>query len=224
MRIVAVVPAYNEAQAIGAVIADLLAADVGVVVVDDGSADETAEQARVAGARVLRHAINRGQGAALQTGITAALQTDAEIIVTFDADGQFSAGDISALVAPIVAGTADVTLGSRFLGEAIAMPTARRLLVRLVVAVTRLYTGLRITDAHNGLRAFSAAAAARINLRQDRMAHASEILEQIAQQRLRYVEVPVAVHYSAYSLAKGQKMSGSFHIVWDLFVGRLRLW
>lgn len=207
---------------VGTVVADLLCVGVEVVVVDDGSADATADRARSAGAHVVRHVINRGQGAALQTGIVAALRQGADIVVTFDADGQFSATEISAVTQPIIAGTADVVLGSRFLGNAVAMPGLRRWVIRFVAQVTGWYTGLSITDAHNGFRALSRTAAAQLWLRQDRMAHASEVLEQIAQHGWRYVEVPVTVAYTDYSLGKGQKLSGAFRIVWDLLIGRIR--
>jgi len=189
-----------------------------IFVVDDGSSDETAAAARAAGATVLRHALNRGQGAALGTGLEAAVRAGADIVVTFDADGQMSAADILSLTAPVEAGLCDVTLGSRFLGDAENIPPSRRMAIKVALFFTRATTGLKLTDTHNGLRAFSHEAAARLDLRCDRMAHASEILEEISRLGLRYREVPVTIKYTDYSLAKGQKLSGAFRIIKDLIL------
>jgi polyprenyl-phospho-N-acetylgalactosaminyl synthase len=216
-----VIAAYNEARAIGRVLADLASLPYRVVVVDDGSADETAEVAARAGAEVLRHPINLGQGAALQTGIDYALLRGAGHVVTFDADGQHRADDIAALLAALSTGEADFALGSRFRGTAVDLPPLRRLMLRAATLFTRVTTGLDVTDAHNGLRAMTRRGAARIRLRQNRMAHASEILHQIAASGLRYVEVPVTIQYSRYSLAKGQRASEFVVILLDLFARRL---
>src|SRR5262249_40916537 len=156
-----------------------------VVVVDDFSSDETADIAEQAGAIVIRHPINLGQGAALQTGITYALGHGADIIVTFDADGQHDASDVRRLVEAIQKNDADFALGSRFLGRAINMPSARRVVLRGALLFTRLATGMEISDVHNGLRAMTHRGAKALYLRQNRMAHASEILEQISRSRLK---------------------------------------
>jgi glycosyltransferase involved in cell wall biosynthesis len=216
----AVVPAYNEAQVLGESVRALTAADLRVVVVDDGSTDETAAVARAAGATVLRHAINRGQGAALQTGIAYALRRGAEQIVTFDADGQHGVEAVPELLQPLLDGRADVVLGSRFLDGQTRVPMLRRLTLKAALVFTRAMTGLRITDTHNGLRALTRRAAECIALRQDRMAHASEILDQIAAARLRYVEVPVHIRYSDYSRRKGQGSLGAFRVALDYLLGR----
>ena len=216
-----VIAAYNEARAIGRVLGELASLPYRVVVVDDGSADATAELAARAGAEVLRHPINLGQGAALQAGIDYALLRGASHVVTFDADGQHRAEDIAALIAALSAHDADFALGSRFRGAAVDLPPLRRLMLRAATAFTRATTGLDVTDAHNGLRAMTRRGAARIRLRQNRMAHASEILHQIAASGLRYVEVPVTIQYSRYSLAKGQRASEFVVILLDLFARRL---
>lgn len=215
-----VVPAYNESRVIGGVVEELVARGSRVVVVDDGSSDDTAAAASRAGAIVLRHAVNRGQGAALQTGIAFALRSGAEQIVTFDSDGQHAAEDVDALVAPLVAGRADVVLGSRFLGSSEGMPGGRKALLALAVVFTRVASGARVTDTHNGLRAFTRAAAAKLDIRLDRMAHASEILDQIVRQGLRYEEVPVHVRYTDYSRRKGQSSLAALRILADYVVGR----
>ena len=207
-----VVAAYNEARVIGGVIAELRRDSHRIVVVDDGSSDMTARVAAECGAIVLQHPINLGQGAALQTGIEFALLRSAEVIVTFDADGQHRVGDIGKLVEALQKHRADFALGSRFLGAAVNIPPLRRMLLRAATLFTRVTTGLRLTDAHNGLRAMTRRGAQRIRLRQNRMAHASEILGQIAASGLKFVEVPVTIEYSGYSLTKGQR-SGDLIII-----------
>jgi glycosyltransferase involved in cell wall biosynthesis len=216
-----VIPAFNEAAVIGDVVQELRERGLAVVVVDDGSADATAVEARKAGATALRHALNRGQGAALQTGIDYCLARGARVLVTFDADGQHASEDIPRLVRPVLDGTVDVVLGSRFLGTTENMPARRRALLKAAVLFTRLYSRARITDVHNGLRVFSWQAASRIRITQDRMAHASELIDQIVGSGLSYQEVPVHVRYTEYSRAKGQRTSGAFKILVDYLLGDL---
>jgi glycosyltransferase involved in cell wall biosynthesis len=216
-----VIPAYNEGRVISRVVGDVKRAGYAVVVVDDGSSDATADRARAAGASVVAHPFNLGQGAALQTGIDYALAQAAECIVTFDADGQHRVADIAGLTEALLRERADFALGSRFLGQAPNLPRLRRLLLQAATAFTRLTTGLQLTDTHNGLRAMTRRGAAAIRLRQNRMAHASEFLGQIAGSGLRYVEQPVTIEYSAYSLAKGQNIGDAVLILLDLFARRL---
>jgi glycosyltransferase involved in cell wall biosynthesis len=170
---------------------------------------------------VISHSINLGQGAALQTGIEYARAIGADVIVTFDADGQHQPSDIPALLAALEREGADIALGSRFLGRAEGIHWLRKCLLKLTARATRLTLGLRLTDVHNGLRALRVATTGRIELRQNRMAHASELLSQIAKYRLRYVEVPCTVVYTPYSLAKGQKLYHSINIFADLLLRRL---
>lgn len=212
-----VVPAWNEAEVIGGVVSELRDSGWPVVVVDDGSTDETGERARRAGARVVRHGVNLGQGAALQTGIDFALGHGAEAIVTFDADGQHDVADIPLLIAAL--SNADVALGSRFLGSAIGVTPGRMVFLRLAVRVSNLLSGLNLTDAHCGIRAFRAPVAARLTIRQNGMAHASEILRRIRDQGMRVVEVPVRVRYTEYSRGKGQSGLSAVRILLDVFFG-----
>jgi glycosyltransferase involved in cell wall biosynthesis len=163
-----VIAAYNEGAIIGDVMRPLISSGYHVVVVDDGSRDDTAANAGEAGASVLRHAVNRGQGAALQSGLRFALRQGAGIVVTFDADGQHSADDVPRLIEPIANGSADIVLGSRFLEHASTVPAARRALLKLAVMFTGITSGIWLTDAHNGLRAFSRRAAERVDLHLDR--------------------------------------------------------
>jgi len=220
-KIVAVVPAYNEAETIAAVVVELRDAGVDVVVVDDGSADDTARLARSAGGIVLRHVINRGQGASLQTGIEYALQRGASVIVTFDADGQHRVADISKLVEALRMDNVDVAIGSRFLSAESNVPWRRRMILRAAILFTHLVSGIALTDAHNGLRAFRRDAAAQIRLTLDGMAHASELVDQIHSRGLRVVEVPVVIRYTAYSLKKGQSGVAAIRIAFDYLVMRV---
>jgi glycosyltransferase involved in cell wall biosynthesis len=220
-RIWVVVAAYNEATVIARAVGDLPRLGYNVVVVDDGSADGTADAAAAAGAAVVKHPINLGQGAALQTGIEFALAEGADFVVTFDADGQHRASDIPILIDALTENGADFALGSRFRGQAVALPSTRRLVLKAATWFTRLTTGLAVTDTHNGFRAMTRLGASRIKLRQNRMAHASEVLDQIARSGLKFVEAPVTIEYSAYSLAKGQKLTDSLMILIDLLARRL---
>jgi len=216
MHIVAVVPAYNEVQTIGRVIRDLQPHVDAVVVVDDCSTDATASAVRAAGVTLVKHIINRGQGAALRTGMAYAMQQGADVIVHFDADGQHNPEQIKDLVAPLLAGSADIALGSRFLGRAESIPLTRKLLLRVATIFSRVTTGLELTDTNNGFRALTRKAVREMELTQDRMAHASEILGQVAQKKLHYVEVPVTITYTTYSVAKGQSGWGAVRILRDL--------
>ncbi len=204
--IVVVIPAYNESTRVAAAVGDAACFSDHIVVVDDCSTDETAHVAKTAGATVLRHVINRGQGAALQTGMDFALQAlGADVVVHFDADGQMRGDEIPMMVKPIVDGDADVVLGSRFLGSpAKDMPVIRKILVRLGTVFTMVLSGIRVTDTHNGFRAFSRKAAGDIRISLDRMAHASEIIDLVKTKRFRFVERPVTITYSPETLRKGQ--------------------
>jgi glycosyltransferase involved in cell wall biosynthesis len=203
-----VIAAYNEERRIVTVLDELLQVAPNVVVVDDGSLDGTSTAVLSRPAWLVAHPVNLGQGAALQTGIEFALARGARFVVTFDADGQHRPDDLPALIGALDTGV-DFALGSRFLGAAEGIPTSRRILLKLAVLFTRLLSGVTLTDAHNGLRAMTRRGAERINIRFNRMEHASEIIDQVAASGLRYVEVPVVVRYTADSLAKGQRTSAA---------------
>jgi polyprenyl-phospho-N-acetylgalactosaminyl synthase len=218
-----VVPAYNEASVIGATVRPLIDAGYSVVVVDDGSSDGTWEEIQQLPVYALRHPINLGQGAALQTGMSFAVKQGAEYVVHFDADGQHRPVDIDVVLGPVLDGTVDVALGSRFLSpeSAAAVPFRRRVFLRGATYVNYVLTGVLLSDAHNGLRALSRDAAQRIQFRENGYAHASEILHQIRSHGMAYAEQPITVVYSDYSVAKGQSLWNGFHIVFELLLTKL---
>jgi glycosyltransferase involved in cell wall biosynthesis len=215
-----VVPAYNEARVIGDVVRGLLTTFPNVVVVDDGSSDDTAAILKGLPVTVVTHYVNLGQGAALQTGIKHALERGASYIVTFDADGQHRIEDALAAVHMLSEGGCDAVCGSRFLGTTSNVPRTRKILLKAAVRLANLTTGTRMTDAHNGLRALSRKAAACLDLSQSGMAHASEIISQLRQHNMLIREVPVRIDYTEYSLAKGQSSLNSINILLDLVIGR----
>lgn len=208
-RLFVVIPAYNEELKIGEVIISLKNSGYhNILVINDGSQDKTGEVAENAGAEVLNHIINRGQGAALRSGIEYLRENfNPEIIITFDADGQHRPEDIQKIIRPIVEEEADIALGSRFLSDTSEIPFSRKLILKGGIIFTNLVSGIRLSDAHNGLRALGKKAIRSLNITQRGMEHASEIIDEIKRKRLKHVEVPVKITYSEYSMQKGQKNS-----------------
>lgn len=222
-RVFIAVAAYNEAARIGEVVDGLRRHGYhDIIVVDDHSRDATRALARTAGAVVIRHAKNRGQGAALRTGIAAAVEKGADVVVTFDGDGQHDPSEIARLIAPVLAGKADVALGSRFLGGHPGMPWYKWVTLRGSILVERFLLGARLTDVHNGFRALSRRAAERIRISCDGMTHASEIVYELRLRSLSYVEVPVTIRYDGYARGKGQSVFNSFRILHELL--RMKKW
>lgn len=218
MKIFCVIPAYNENKHIISTVEGARPLVDETVVVDDGSSDNTAVLARRAGATVLRHIVNRGQGAALRTGTDYALKSGAGVIVHFDADGQFLSGEIDAIVEPIRQGEADAVFGSRFLTKGSNMPKFKRAVIMpLARLVNRIFLNVRLTDPQCGFRALSRSGAEKIRWYQDGMAHCSEILYAAGRSGLRLKEVPVTVIYHRY----GQRFWGGVKILKDLFLARL---
>lgn len=208
---------YNEASVVGTVIRGLRKVFPHVVCVDDGSTDGSQSVAREAGAIVVQHPVNLGQGASLQTGIEYALgDPELDCIVTFDADGQHRVIDAQAMAERIKSGEAEIVLGSRFLDNRTKLSPAKRLVLRTAALQSRMATGMALTDAHNGLRALNPQVARGIHLTQNRMAHASELVHQIAEMKPKWVEQPVEIIYTDYSKAKGQSLLNSVNILADL--------
>jgi glycosyltransferase involved in cell wall biosynthesis len=214
-----VIPLFNEEMVIADVVTDVRKAFAQVVCVDDGSTDRSADLAAQAGARVVRHPLNLGQGAALQTGFAYTLaDTSMRYVVTFDADGQHQVSDAAAMVERLRAGEADVVFGSRFLDERSKPSLAKKVVLRAAVGYTNLTTHTRLTDAHNGLRAMRRTVVEQLDLTQNRMAHASELVAQIGASKASYVEHPVHILYTDYSKAKGQSLWNSINILAELIL------
>jgi glycosyltransferase involved in cell wall biosynthesis len=204
-----VIPLYNEEQVIGDVVAQVRTAFEQVVCIDDGSSDRSGDVAARAGARVVRHPINLGQGAALQTGFEYALTDPGmKYVLTFDGDGQHQIADALGMVDRLRAGEADVVFGSRFLDERSKPTFGRKMVLRAAVGYTNMTTHTRLTDAHNGLRAISRPVLEQIKITQNRMGAA----------KASYVEHPVHILYSDYSKAKGQSLWNSINILADLIL------
>lgn len=216
-----IVPLYNEASVVGDVITGARQQFPKIVCVNDGSTDDSAAVARAAGAVVVEHPINMGQGAALQTGMSYALRDpEAKYFVTFDSDGQHQVSDAIGMVEKLRnTPDLDVVLGSRFLGEPIEAGLLKRIFLKAAVLFERITTRMKVTDTHNGLRALNRHATQLIHLRQNRMAHGSEFLREIAGNQLRYEEYPVHIVYTDYSRAKGQSLWNSVNIIHDLIFG-----
>lgn len=218
MKIICVIPAWNEAKNIVKVINGVRPHVQEIVVVDDSSRDETGRLAAGAGATVLRHPINRGQGAALQTGNDYALKSAADIIVHFDGDDQFLAAEIPDMVAPLKEDRADIVFGSRFLGRPTNWPAIKRYVIMPLAKIfTRLVLGVKLSDPQNGFRALNRRAALAIRITNREMAHASEIQAKAFGARLRIAEVPVTVVYHEF----GQKLSGGFQVLKDLLINKI---
>ncbi|WP_018618569.1 glycosyltransferase family 2 protein [Spirosoma luteum] len=216
-----VIPSYNEGKVIRQTI-NSLGNQYHVVLVDDASTDETANAVRDLPVCYLRHDINLGQGAALQTGMDFARQQGADIVVHFDADGQHNPADIDRFIETLRTQKLDVVLGSRFLRreDLMAIPRLRRLLLRVARVINGLLTGLWLSDAHNGFRVMNRRALNAIQLKENRMAHASEILMQIRRLGLKYVEMPTHIIYTDYSQVKGQRWQGAVDILIDVFINK----
>ena len=212
-----VIPLYNEATVVREVISQARETFPYIVVVDDGSKDDSARQAAAAGAIVVRHPVNLGQGAALQTGFSYILEkTNANYVVSFDADGQHSTTDAAAMVAAAREEELAVILGSRFLQGPSPVGRLKRLVLRTAAAVSSRTSGMHLTDAHNGLRVIRRDVLVQLNLKQNRMAHASEIIRKIGATGLPWREFPVHIVYTDYSRSKGQSLWNSVNILVDL--------
>ncbi|MBF0673470.1 MAG: glycosyltransferase family 2 protein [Salinibacterium sp.] len=212
-----IIPTYNEATMIGTVVTDVLKSFDHVVCVDDGSSDDSAQVARAAGAHVVQHPINLGQGASLQTGIDFALSDPLMTeVVTFDADGQHQTADAIAMVELLREKNLDIVIGSRFLDDRTQVSPAKRLVLRTAAFYTRLTSGMALTDAHNGLRVLDRGLLRQIRIEQNRMAHASELIDKVGRLKANWAEYPTHIVYTEYSKAKGQSLLNSVNILVEL--------
>ena len=218
-----IIPVYNEQVIVKQVVDSLL--DNGyqnIIIIDDGSTEDIFSLLQQKPLIYIRHFINLGQGAALQTGFDFVKKLNPKVVITFDADGQHDAKEISSIVFPILNDEADIVLGSRFLHQSTSvMPAQKKALLQLARYINFLFSGLMLTDAHNGFRALSKKAVNQIRITENRMAHASEILNEIKRHHLRFVEMPVTIHYTNYSKKKGQSILNAVNIFFHLLFNKI---
>ncbi len=214
-----VIPLYNEGEVVRDVLTDVRKTFPNIICVDDGSSDNSIEEALAAGVHVAIHPINLGQGAALQTGFDYVLQnTDAKYVVTFDADGQHRVEDALAMLDAAEKDDLGFVFGSRFLEGKAETGLFKKIVLKTAAFVTRMRTGERLTDAHNGLRVIRRDALSQIHITQNRMAHASEIVYQLFDTGLKWREMPVHIIYTDYSRSKGQSLLNSINILVELIM------
>ncbi|MBV8790237.1 MAG: glycosyltransferase family 2 protein [Mycobacterium sp.] len=215
-----VIPAFNEAAVIGEVIADVRSVFDHVVCVDDGSADDTGEIALRAGAHLVRHPINLGQGAAIQTGVEyARKQPGARVFATFDADGQHRVKDVAAMIERLSADDADVVVGTRFaIPQGARPPFLKRIVLQTAARLSRRGRRLGLTDTNNGLRVFNKKVADGLDITMSGMSHANEFIMLVDENHWRVVEEPVEVLYTDYSMSKGQPLLNGVNIIFDGFL------
>jgi len=219
-----VVPAFNEAGVIGDVIADLRSVFSNVVCVDDGSGDDTGDVALQAGAHLVRHPVNLGQGAAIQTGVEyARRQPGAQIFATFDGDGQHRVKDLVRMIDRLSSGDVDVVIGTRFGPGVSRPPLLKRVVLQTAARLSPRGRRLGLTDTNNGLRVFNKTVADALDITMSGMSHATEFIMLIAENHWRVTEEPVEVLYTEYSKSKGQPLLNGVNIIFDGFLqGRMR--
>lgn len=214
-----VIPVFNEAQVLQSVVESALTVFPNVVCVDDGSRDGSVEAVLRTRAHLVRHPVNLGQGAALQTGLSyARAQPGAEYFVTFDADGQHRLEDAQKMLDMARSPDVDLVLGTRFAEHAATVPLAKRLILRTAVLLSPAGRKLRLTDAHNGLRVLTRPVVEDLHITMNGMAHASEIVSYLGRSSWRVREVPVSIRYTDYSRSKGQSLLNGVNILFDLSV------
>lgn len=217
-----VVPAYNEAEVIRETVLPLLKKKYEVIIVDDASTDDIYDKVKDLPVSYIRHRINLGQGAALQTGIDFARKKGAKFFISFDADGQHDAGDIEGMIRKLNEQGLDIIFGSRFLPGASGKVTpVRKMILKAGRWMNYLFTGILLTDAHNGLRVFNYKTAEAIRLKENRMAHATEFLLQVKERKLKFDEYPVLIRYTKYSRKKGQSLLNSIRIFFELLLNKI---
>ncbi|QRY54646.1 glycosyltransferase family 2 protein [Mycolicibacterium septicum] len=211
-----VIPAFNEASIIGDVISDVRSVFPNVVCVDDGSRDDTADLAFAAGAHVVPHPVNLGQGAAIQTGVEYARgRPGARVFATFDADGQHQVKDVMRMIDRLDTDDVDLVVGTRFAGTVTHVPPVKRVILRAAAFLSPQSRSLGLTDAHNGLRVFNKTVADALNLTMNGMSHAGEFIALAAEHHWRVAEEPVEILYTDYSKSKGQPLLNGVNIVFD---------
>ncbi|MDR2832508.1 MAG: glycosyltransferase family 2 protein [Streptococcaceae bacterium] len=219
---VIIIPAHNEEQVIAQTLKDVSKYFENIVVVNDGSRDNTEKEARKSNAHVLTHAFALGQGGAIQTGIEFALTfKEANYFVTLDADGQHLPTDAVKMREQLIKNDDDIVTGSRFLGSTVNMPKAKKMLLKAATWFSNKTSNSKFTDAHNGLRIFNRHVAQTLNIQENSYQHASEISEKIITNKYKYSEAPVTIVYTDYSIGKGQSMLNAINIGFDVLLRKV---
>ena len=217
-----IIPCYNEAAVIRNTVIEVLRHGYNVVIIDDSSKDNSKNELKGLPVYYLRHRVNLGQGAALQTGIDFALKKGAKYFVTFDADGQHDSDDIPGMVTLLEKEKADIVFGSRFLpGAKTNVSRSRSFALNLGRYINYFTSGILLSDSFNGMRIFSKPAAEKIKLTENRMSHPVQLLMLTAAVKLKYAEYPVAIHYSDYSKKKGLKNKDGIKILIEILLYKI---
>ncbi|MFH0779844.1 MAG: glycosyltransferase family 2 protein [Parcubacteria group bacterium] len=219
MNVCIIIPAYNESVRIKSVLREISRTGFDVIVVDDGSSDDTARAASEFPVKLLEHAVNLGQGAALKTGTELAHQLGYEIIVHFDGDGQHRVEDIVSLVEILKNEDVDVALGSRFMGLESNYSLKKKIILNLAKIFSKKFLQLNFTDPQSGLRAFKSRVLPQLNWTADDFLHASEILNLIIKNKLKYKEIPIQVNYDEHTSNK--KVKPRMNMGWKMLIGKI---
>ena len=217
-----IIPVYNEITSLPGVIETLLKYPAfNIIIIDDGSSENIRGAVSAFPVTYIRHRVNLGQGAALQTGFDYCRKMNFDAVVTFDGDGQHDSKDATILLQPVLRGESDIVFGSRFLepGQH-QVPFFKRIILQCARIINFVFSGLLLSDAHNGLRALNRHALQKIMITENGMGHASEILQQVKKSNLHYSEKQVHIHYTPYSLRKGQSIWNSVGILFDLILNK----
>lgn len=224
-NIFVIVPVYNESKVVIKVIKELQKKFKNIVCVDDCSTDDSFfKLKKLKRITLIKHIINQGQGAALQTGINFAKLNKADLFVTFDSDGQHSATEAAAMIKKINSMNVDIILGSRFKKKSLQLeiPVFRRIILKIAIIISNLFSGLRLTDTHNGLRVFNRRFSNTLNIKMNGMSHPNEFLDNIKKNNLKYLEYPTKIKYNNYTINKGQKNINSLNILFDIIINKIK--
>lgn len=217
-----VIPFYNEGKILTKVVRELKIFFQNIICIDDGSERDHEIYSKKLNIYLLRHPINLGQGAAIQTGINFALKKKAKIIISYDADGQHSSKDAISMVWHLIKNNLDLVQGSRFLkATRVKIPIIRKIILKFAILISNYFDNTKLTDTHNGLRVFNAKFAKKINIVNNRMAHPHDINNLISKWKFKYNEFSTKIKYTKYSMQKGQKNLNSINILFDILVSKL---
>jgi len=215
------IPVFNEEKKIESVISDLSKYFINIIAVNDGSTDSSRDILKSLDVTLLNHSINLGQGAAISTGFKYIQNlNNAKAVVTFDADGQHSVEDAKAFAKEILSCDEEVIFGSRFIKNKANIPFLKKIVLSIVVLFTNRFSRIKLSDAHNGLKAIKKDSLKKIDITIDGFGFESQIIHQVSKKNMTYKELPTNTIYTSYSKNKGQKLINGLIILEDLFKSR----